>query len=44
MPDGQGYFKWISNINLYVEVISWQKLLKDAEMRNKIFFRKLGIE
>lgn len=43
MPDGKGWFKWYSNINLYVEVISWQKLLKDAEMKNKIFFRKLGI-
>jgi hypothetical protein len=27
-----------------MEVISWTKLLRDAEMRNKIFFSKLGIE
>jgi hypothetical protein len=25
-------------------VISWTKLLRDAEMRNKIFFNKLGID
>ena len=43
MPDRLGWFQWIGNINLYVEVISWDKVLKDAEMRNKIFFQKLGI-
>ena len=44
MPDQLGWFQWRGNINLYVEVISWDKVLKDAEMRNKIFFQKLGIE
>ena len=43
MPDRQGWLNWMSNINLYVEVISWDKVVKDAEMRNKIFFQKLGI-
>lgn len=43
MADGQGYFQWRTNIKLYIEVISWDKLLKDAEMRNKIFFKKLGL-
>ena len=43
MPDQLGWFQWIENINLYVEVISWDKVLKDAKMRNKIFFQKLGI-
>lgn len=43
MPDGLGWFHWFGNINLYMEVISWTKLLRDAEMRNKIFFHKLGI-
>jgi hypothetical protein len=28
---------------LYIEVLSWDKILKDATMRNKIFFYKLGI-
>lgn len=44
MPDGKGWFAWNRNINLYIEVLSWDKVLKDAKMRNKIFFHKLGIE
>lgn len=43
MPDRLGWFRWIGNINLYIEVISWDKVLKDAKMRNQIFFQKLGI-
>tara|TARA_R110002096_G_scaffold379_12_gene2381 strand:+ start:21176 stop:23179 length:2004 start_codon:yes stop_codon:yes gene_type:complete len=43
MPDGLGWFQWRENINLYMEVLSWDKVLKDSEMRNKIFFHKLGI-
>jgi hypothetical protein len=43
MPDGLGYFDWRGNINLYVEVLSWTKVLKDANMRNRAFFYKLGI-
>jgi hypothetical protein len=26
-----------------MEVISWDKVLKDAKMRNQVFFQKLGI-
>lgn len=44
MPDGLGWFNWFGNISLYMEVVSWTKLLRDAEMRNKIFFSKLGID
>lgn len=43
MPDGLGFFDWIGNINLYMEVMSWEKLLRDAGLRNKIFFHTLGI-
>jgi len=43
MPDRLGWFQWLENINLYIEVISWDKVLKDAKMRNQIFFKKLGI-
>jgi hypothetical protein len=43
MPDGMGWFNWYENINLYIEVLSWDKVLKDADMRNKIFFHKLGL-
>lgn len=41
--DRKGYFKWHANLNLYIEVLSWDKLLKDADMRNKVFFHQLGI-
>ena len=43
MPDRLGWFQWMGNINLYVEVISWDKILKDACMRSQVFFQKLGI-
>jgi len=43
MPDRLGWFHWLDNINLYIEVISWDKVLKDAKMRNHVFFHKLGI-
>lgn len=43
MPDTLGWFAWVGNINLYIEVLSWDKVLEDATMRNKIFFHKLGI-
>jgi hypothetical protein len=43
MPDRLGWFQWFENINLYVEVLSWDKVLKDSKMRNQIFFQKLGI-
>lgn len=43
MPDQLGYFGRRDNINLYIEVLSWDKVLKDANMRNRIFFHKLGI-
>lgn len=44
MPDRMGYFKWHESLNLYIEVLAWDKVLKDAVKRNKIFFHKLGIE
>ena len=43
MPDALGWFEWYGNIRLYIEVLSWDKILLDATMRNKIFFQKLGI-
>jgi hypothetical protein len=43
MPDGSGYFNWRTNVNLYIEVLDWSKVYKDADIRNKVFFHKLGI-
>src|SRR3546814_15644171 len=47
MPDGLGWFRWFGNISFYMEVISWTKLLRDSEMRNKLFrseARRVGKE
>jgi hypothetical protein len=43
LPDAQGWFSRRPNVNLYLEVLTWDKVLKDANMRNRIFFHKLGI-
>lgn len=43
-PDGEGFFGYSSGFNSYIEVMSYRKLIDDAKMRNKIFFKKLGIE
>lgn len=39
--DGEGYFGYNPNIGTYIEVISYDKLLKDAKQRNKALFDKL---
>lgn len=44
MPDALGWFRRYGGINLYIEVVSFEKILEDATMRNKIFFKKLGID
>ncbi len=44
MPDKLGWFQWYDNNNLFVQVIKWDKILRDAEIRNKIFFEKLGLK
>lgn len=43
MPDGKGWFSYLSGPRIYIEVLSWDKVLNDAMLRNKIFFHKLGI-
>ncbi len=44
MPDRMGYFHWHGSLNLYLEVLGWDKVLKSATERNRVFFQKLGIE
>ena len=39
--DKQGYFGYNSAYGAYVEVISYDKLLKDAKQRNRVLFDKL---
>lgn len=42
-PDGLGFFGFNMNLNLYVEVLSYNKVLNDAKKRNRILFDKLNI-
>jgi hypothetical protein len=42
-PDEKGYFGYHKNYQIYFEVISFDKMKTDAELRNKVLFRKLGI-
>jgi hypothetical protein len=42
-PDRQGYFGFNTNFGVYVEIISYTKLVQDAKKRNRILFDKLKI-
>ncbi len=42
--DNEGYFGYHPGFKMYIEIISFKKLLKDATLRNKIFFKKLQID
>ena len=42
-PDGEGLFGFIGNGRAYVEIIPYDKLLRDAKLRQGIFFQKLGL-
>jgi len=41
--DGLGYFFYKRSYNAYVEIISFDRLVKAAKERNKAFFDKLGL-
>jgi hypothetical protein len=41
--DGEGFFKTLPSGEGYVEVISYDKLMKDAKRRNRVLFDKLGL-
>ncbi len=43
MLDGQGYYFYNDTYNTFIQVFSLNKVLKDAKLRNKIFFNKLGV-
>ena len=40
-PDGDGFFMYHANHKAYIEIISYNKLLQDANSRNKVLFDKL---
>lgn len=41
--DDQGYFGYNATRHAYVEIISFDKLIDDAEKRNRVFFERLGL-
>ncbi|CAN5537521.1 hypothetical protein BH11PLA2_BH11PLA2_16410 [soil metagenome] len=43
-PDSQGYFGYHRDHGAYIEIMSFDKLIADAQRRNKILFDKLGME
>ena len=42
-PDGLGYYGYNPQIGVYVEIISFPKLIQSAKQRNAAFFEKLGL-
>ena len=42
--DNLGYFRYYNNLNTYFEVLSYEKIVKDAKIRNRIFMKKLGLK
>jgi len=43
-PDAQGFFGYAKEHKAYIEVLSFEKLIADAKKRNRVWFKKLGIE
>lgn len=42
-PDGQGFYGFHKNYGIYFEVIDYNKVVRDARRRNRIFFEKLNV-
>lgn len=42
-PDGEGYYGWSIPHRARIRVISYAKMLRDAETRNTAFFEQLGL-
>ncbi|MEG0669120.1 MAG: ATP-binding protein [Clostridium sp.] len=42
-PDKMGYYLFNDTYNAYVEILSFNKIIKDTKKRNRILFDKLGI-
>lgn len=41
--DGEGYFKTLTGGEGYVEIVSYDKLVRDARRRNRVLFENLGL-
>ena len=43
LPSGDGYFAFNDNYNMYVEILSFDKVLNDSKERNRVLFEKLNL-
>ncbi|SEJ54499.1 hypothetical protein SAMN04487995_5204 [Dyadobacter koreensis] len=43
LPSGDGFFFFNENYNMYVEIMSFDKILNDSRERNRVLFEKLNI-
>lgn len=43
-PDGEGYYGYSKPHNAYIKVLSFKKMLRDAERRNRVFFDALDLD
>lgn len=43
LPDNDGYFNYNENYQLYCEIISFDKLIRDSKARNQVLFEKLNL-
>lgn len=43
LPDNDGYFSYNPNYKLYIEIISFDKIVRDSKKRNQILFSKLNL-
>lgn len=43
LPAGNGFFSYNENHNMYIEIQSFDKILKDSRDRNKVLFDKLNL-
>lgn len=41
-PDGKGFYRYHTKYHAYIEVLSYDKIVDDAQQRNKVFFDKIG--
>jgi hypothetical protein len=44
LPSGDGYFSFNDNYNMYIEIMSFDKVLKDSKERNRVLFEKLNLD
>lgn len=42
-PDKMGLYKYHENCHAYIEILSFDKIINDAEKRNRVLFDKLGV-